>query len=69
MCVTKDFKNKKKLKGKGYSITESLTVLRMKKLAEACNSFSFTNVWTQDRKILCKEDNRIKVFLTSWVQE
>ena len=64
----KVFKNKKKLKGKGYSITESLTAMRMKKLTEARNSFGFTNVWTQDGKILCKEDNRIKVFLTNCVQ-
>ena len=48
----KVFKNKKKLKGKGYSITERLTAMRMKKLTEACNSFGFTNVWTQDGKIL-----------------
>ena len=58
----KVFKNKKKLKGKGYSITESLTAMRMKKLTEARNSFGFTNVWTQDGKILCNEDNRIKGF-------
>ena len=55
-------KNIKKFKDKGYSITESLRDLRMKKLPEARNSFGFTNVWTQDGKILCKEDNRIKVF-------
>ena len=54
-------KNIKKLKDKGYSITESLTDLRMKNLC-FCNSFGFTNVWTQDEKILCKEDNRIKAF-------
>ena len=59
---------RKKLKGKGYSITESLTAMRTKKLTEARNSFGFTNVWTQDGKILCKEDNRIKVFLTNCVQ-
>ena len=47
----KVFKNKKKLKGKGYSIAESLTAMRMKKLTEACNSFGFINVWTQDRKM------------------
>ena len=58
----KVFKNKKKLKGKGYSITEILTALRVKKLTKARNSFGFTNVWTQDGKILCKEDSRIKVF-------
>ena len=55
-------KNKKKLKEKGYLITESLTAMRMKKLTEAHNSFSFTNLWTQDGKILCKEDNRIIFF-------
>ena len=32
MCVTKSFKNKNKLKGKGYSIIESLTAMRMKNL-------------------------------------
>ena len=58
----KVFGNKKKLKGKGYSITESLTAMRMKNLVEARNSFGFTNVWTQGGKILCKEDNRIKAF-------
>ena len=57
----KVFKNKKKLKGKGYLVTESLTVLRIKRHTEAHNSFGFTNVWTQEGKILCKEDNRIKV--------
>ena len=56
------FKNKKKLEGKGYSITESLTAMRMKKLTEARNSFGFTNVWTQGGKILCNEGNRIKGF-------
>ena len=56
----KVFKNKKKLKGKGYLVTESLTVLRIKRHTEARNSFGFTNVWTQE-KIICKEDNRIKV--------
>ena len=58
----KVFKNKKKLKGKGYSITDILTAMRMKKFTEVRNSFGFNNVWTQDGRILCKEDNRIKVF-------
>ena len=52
----KVFKNKKKLNGKGYSKTESLTAMRMKKLTEG--HIGFTSVWTQDGKILCKEDNR-----------
>ena len=64
----KVFKNKNKLKGKGYSIIESLTAMRMKKLTEAHKSFGFTNVWTQDEKILGKDNNRIKVFFTNCVQ-
>ena len=64
----KVFRNKKKLKGKGYSITESLTAMRMKKLTEARNSFGFTNVWIRDGKILCKEDNRIKIFFINCVK-
>ena len=66
MYVTKSSRIRKNIKGKGYSITESLTALRIKKLTEACNSFGTTNVSTQDGKILCEEDNRIKVFLTNW---
>ena len=62
----KVFKNKKKLEGKDYSINESLAALRMKKLTEAGNSFGFTNLWTQDGRILCKEDN--KDFLTICAQ-
>ena len=42
----KVFKNKKKINGKGYSITESLTALRMKNVAEVRNILGFTNVWT-----------------------
>ena len=55
-------KNKKKLKGKGCSITESSTILEIKNRTEARNSFGFSNVWTQDEDVLCKGDNRIKVF-------
>ena len=65
MCLTKSSKIRKK--NKGYSITESLAALRMKKRTEARNSFGFTMVWTQDGKILCREDNRIKVFSTNCV--
>ena len=59
----KVFKNKKKLEGKCYSITESLTALRMEKLTEACNSFGFTNVWTRDGKILHKATESMCFFL------
>ena len=42
----KAFKNKKKINGKGYSTTESLTALRMKNVTETRNILGFTNVWT-----------------------
>ena len=58
----KVLKIENKLKGKGYSITERLTALKMKKLTEARNRFGFTNFCTQNGKILCNEDNKIKVF-------
>ena len=59
----KVFKNKKKLKDTGVSITESLTQKRMQMLTKARNEFLFKNVWTQDGKILVKsDDNTIKVY-------
>ena len=66
---SKVFKNNKKLKGNFFSITETLTALRMKKPTEARNPFGLTNVWTQYGKILCKKDNRLKGFLTNCMQE
>ena len=42
------FCKKKYLKGKGISITESLTTFRMKKLKEAREKYGFKNVWTID---------------------
>ena len=55
---TKIFRNKKKLKGKKISITESLTASRMEKLKEARELHDFCNVWTNNDKIFCKlEDN------------
>lgn len=52
----KIFYNKKRLKGKKISITESLTKTRMEKLNEARGLFGFGNVWTSDGRILYKED-------------
>ena len=49
------FKNKNLLKGKGVSITESLTK-DMTKLNEAKETYGFRNVWTSDGKILFKEE-------------
>ena len=58
------FTNKKGLKGKNMSITESLTKIRMSALKEARNKFGFSTVWTADGKILYKEegDTKTKVY-------
>ena len=50
------FRNKKRLKGKNISITESLTKVRMEKLNEARELFGFKNVWTSDGRILYKRE-------------
>ena len=50
------FKNKKFLKGKGASITESLTKDFMVKLNEARETYGFKNVWTSDGKIFFKDE-------------
>ena len=57
------FVNKKKLKGSGVSITESLTARRLKVMNEAKEKYGFRNVWSMDGKILCKENGIIKVVL------
>lgn len=54
----KVFRNKKRLKGKKISITESLTKTRMAKLNEAREKFGFRNVWTSDGRILYKEEGK-----------
>ena len=51
------FSKKKHLKGKGISITESLTSFRMKKLKEAQEKYGFKNVWTIDGPIMFKDAN------------
>ena len=51
------FSEKKYLKGKGISITESLTNFRMKKLEEAREKYGFKNVWSIDGRILFKDAN------------
>ena len=60
-CV---FTNKKRLKRKKMSITESLTKIRMSALKEARNKFGFSSVWTTDGKIIYKEegDTKTKVY-------
>ena len=61
----KVFKNKRKLKGKRFSDTESLTKTRMEKLQKARKDHSLWNVWSNDGKILyidVNDHNRMKVF-------
>ena len=45
------FSKKKQPKNSGISITESLTKLKMSKLAKAREEFRFSNVWTEDGRI------------------
>ena len=51
------FSKKKYLKGRGISITESLTSFSMKKLEEAREKYGFKNVWTTDGRIMFKDAN------------
>ena len=59
----KIFNNKKKLKRKKITITENLTVTRMKKLNEAKERYNFKNAWTSGGKILYKDKSgKIKIY-------
>ena len=54
------FVNKKCLKGKGKSVTKSLTAFRMQKLKNARDEHGFFNVWTVDGKIMFKNSDNGK---------
>ena len=54
------FRNKTKLKGQKISITTSLTKLRMDKPRQAKETYGFTNVWTNNGKIIFKADSNVK---------
>ena len=60
----KVFASKRKLKGKGVSISKSLMKLCLVKLSKAKNQHSFGNVWSYEGKIMYNKDsnNKIKVF-------
>ena len=66
----KVFKNKKKLKGKGYSITESLAAMRMKNLTEARNSFAMVSpkCGLKTGKFYVRKTTESRFFLTNCVQ-
>ena len=55
------FSKKGNLKGKQISIPESLTKLRLMKLKEARDKYTFA-VWMLDGKIMFKDDNKVKVY-------
>ena len=54
------FNNKKRLKGTGISITESLTAERMRKLKSARDQFGFSNVRSIDGRIMYKDSTATK---------
>ena len=58
------FNNKKRLKGKNVSITESLTKIGMSALKETRNKFGYSSVWTADGKIMHKDevDTKVKIY-------
>ena len=58
----KVFYNKKKLKGKNISITESLTKFQMEKLQEARELYDRKNVWTYDGRIMFKVNDEVEIF-------
>ena len=53
------FDNKRKLKRKGDSISESLTKLRLAKLNEATDQHSFGNIWINGGKMIREGSSRL----------
>ena len=51
------FFNKRKLKGKDISITESLTVSRYALYRKCMDKYGMVNVWTLDGRIFCVDEN------------
>ena len=51
------FKNKRKLKGKGISITENLSVRRMNLLKLAQTKYGIANVWSIEGRVTMKDGN------------
>ena len=56
------FREKRKLKGTGKTVTESLTTKRIGQLNDTREKYGFNNVWSYDGKILCKINNEVKVY-------
>ena len=60
----KIYENKKLLKGTKVSITESLSAYRVAKLKEAKEQFGFKILWSNDGRIIHKDngDNKTKIY-------
>ena len=56
----KIFNNKKRLKGAGVSITESLTAERMRQLKIARDEFGLKDVWSINGRIIYKDSTSTK---------
>ena len=56
------FREKRKLKGTGKSITESFTTKSIGQLNDAREKYGFNNVWSYHGKILYKINNEVKVY-------
>ena len=54
------FREKRKLKGTGKSINESITTKRIDQLSDARKKLVFNSVWSYDGKILYNTNNEIK---------
>ena len=55
------FKNKRKLKGKGVSITENLTHRRLNLLKLAQTKYGFDKVWTMEGRVTYKDGNNFVI--------
>ena len=56
------FWEKRKVKGAGKTITESLTTKRIGHLNDARGKYGFNNFWSYDGKILYKINNEVKAY-------
>ena len=58
------YRNKKVLKGKGISVTGSLTAKTIKMLEKESELHGFVNVWSRDGKLFFDKTimNKVKVF-------
>ena len=59
---TRVFREERKLKVTGKSITESLATKRIDQLNDTREKYGFNNVWFYDGKILYKVNNEVKVY-------